>query len=58
MPNRKLDALDRKILNALQKNARLSNVELAKNLSQVAGDGELTDPQRDGNRLVWEPRPH
>ena len=33
MPNRKLDALDAKILNALQKNARLSNVELAKQVN-------------------------
>ena len=29
MPTKKLDNLDRKILNAFQKNARLSNVELA-----------------------------
>lgn len=29
MPMKKLDALDKKILNALQQNARLSNVELA-----------------------------
>ncbi|NKB76478.1 MAG: winged helix-turn-helix transcriptional regulator [Gammaproteobacteria bacterium] len=29
MPERKIDALDKKILQALQKNARLTNVELA-----------------------------